>query len=318
MKILDGLGFGCIGDGNLQVGSIKACLDFLGIDVSASWLVGGTGHAFLMSVGEGAGICDTYFALASDEDRAGQIRLGRNVGYELDMQLAWPDDQELDEKRAKALVVLHKAIDAGLPCFGWCHFMYHTFCAYDDSGQFYTGPYEVGGEPRGPVPWEAMGGLEIYVLEPGQPADDRTTVKEGIEFALDYARRNTGEGDAHGLQGFDNWIAAMEAQQIGAMFRHAPAWFVMRDLAVEFLAEARERLSGEAGDLFDGARQHYQVVADNLRPLAERFTEENTAQNEKDIQDDAIRAEIVAHLRAARAAEAEGLAALERIVEALR
>ena len=318
MKTLDGLGFGCIGDGNLQIGVIKACLDFLGIDVSASWLAGGTGNAFLMSVGEGAGICDTYFALASDEDRAGQIRLGRNVGYELDMQLAWPDDPELEERRAEALVVLHKAIDAGLPCYGWCHFMYHTFCAYDDSGQFYTAPYEVGGEPRGPVPWEAMGGLEIYVVRPGQPADDRTTVKEGVEFALEYARRGTGDGDAHGLRGFDNWIGAMEAQQIGAMFRHAPAWSVTRDLAVEFLAEAKERLGGEAGDLFNEAREHYQVVADNLRPLAERFTEENAAQNEKDIQDDAIRDEIVARMMTARAAEAEGLKALERIAEALR
>ena len=56
MNVIDGLKPICIGDGNLQIGAIKACLDFLGIDVSAGWLAGGTGHAFTMSVGEGAGM----------------------------------------------------------------------------------------------------------------------------------------------------------------------------------------------------------------------------------------------------------------------
>ena len=112
-------------------------------------------------------------------------------------------------------------------------------------------------------------------------------------------------------------IAGVETKNIGAMWRHAPAWSAMRDLAVEFLAEAKERLGGEAAELFDQARERYQVVADNLRPLAERFTEANEQQNDRDIQDDAIRAEIVAHMRTARAAEEEGLKALERIVEAL-
>lgn len=35
MKVLEGLQMGCVGDDNLQIGVITACLDFLGIDVSA-------------------------------------------------------------------------------------------------------------------------------------------------------------------------------------------------------------------------------------------------------------------------------------------
>ena len=268
-----------------------------------------------MSVAKDPGICNTYFALATDEDRADQVWLGRNAGYELEMHLAWPKDPELEAKRAKARPALKKAIDSGLPCYGWCHFMYHTFCGYDDAGQFYIAPNEAGGEPRGPVAWEAMGGLELYVVRPGTPAEDRTAVKEALEFALAYAGR-TGE-DPHGLEAFDNWIAATEAKSIGAMWRHAPAWSAMRALAVKFLAEAKGRLGGEAAALFDEAGEHYQVVADNLRPLGERFTEANAAQTEKDVQDDAIRGEIAGGMRAARAAEEKGLRTLAKIVEAL-
>ena len=187
MKTLEGLQTLCIGDGNLQLGVIKACIDFLGLDVSAGWLAGATGNAFIMSISEGVDICDTYFAYASDEARAEQTRLGRNAGYELEMHLAWPNDPALEAKRAKARPALKQAIDSGMPCYGWCHFSYWTFCGYDDSGDFYIAPSEAGGKPRGPYPWKDMGGLELYIVRPGQPTDDRTAVREGLESGLAYA-----------------------------------------------------------------------------------------------------------------------------------
>ena len=65
----------------------------------------------------------------------------------------------------------------------------------------------------------------------------------------------------------------------------------MRALAVEFLAEAKQRLGRQAAPLLAEARKHYQVVADRLCPLGERFTEANAKQNEEDIQDDRLRGE---------------------------
>lgn len=321
MKILDGLRNRCIGDGNLQIGRIKGCLEFLGVDMSAGWLAGGTGNAFLIAMGGRAGICDVYYALDPAPDREAQVRLGRNVGYELAYNLAGPEDPELADTRAKAVSEVRHAIDSGLPCYGWYGRDYHTICGYDEAGEFYFAPGETwgGGEPWVAAGWEDMGTvMEFYLVRPGQPADDRTTVREGIEYAIEYAHRDTTGGDSHGLQAFDNWIETMEAKETGVMQRHAPAWSGLRDLAVDFLAEAKQRLGGDAADLFDEAREPYQVVAENLRPLRERFTIPRMAENKEAIEDDAIRAEIVAHLEAARAAEAEGLKALERIAEALR
>ena len=60
MKVLDGLQARSIGDGNLQIGRIKGCLEFLGLDVSDAWLAGGTGNAFIIAMGKRAGICDVY------------------------------------------------------------------------------------------------------------------------------------------------------------------------------------------------------------------------------------------------------------------
>ena len=82
MKTLEGLQTLCIGDGNLQLGVIKACVDFLGLDVSAGWLAGATGNAFIMSISGGVDICDTYFAYASDEGVPG---VGPDVVMRLDV-----------------------------------------------------------------------------------------------------------------------------------------------------------------------------------------------------------------------------------------
>ena len=35
-----------------HLGCVKGCLDFLGIEITDAWLYGGTGHAFIINIGE--------------------------------------------------------------------------------------------------------------------------------------------------------------------------------------------------------------------------------------------------------------------------
>ena len=87
--------------------------------------------------------------------------------------------------------------------------------------------------------------------------------------------------------------------------------------AVGFLEEAKEKLSGRAGALFDEALACYGVVSDSLNKVAEIYpwTFESSDEDRLPV-DDQSRAAVTA-LRAARDAEVNGLQALDRIVQAL-
>jgi hypothetical protein len=95
------------------------------------------------------------------------------------------------------------------------------------------------------------------------------------------------------------------------------AWLECRRFAIGFLEEARERLAGRTDALFDAALAHYREVAAHLGRVAEVYPWEWGVSDESVLPvDDRSRAAADA-LRAARAAEASGLQALEKIVQAL-
>ena len=101
---------------------------------------------------------------------------------------------------------------------------------------------------------------------------------------------------------------------------NAQCWAECRRHAVAFLEEAKQRLADpKLAPLFDEALARYRIVSEQLGAVAKAFPFKvgDTAGMNERIRDAGRRAKAVEALTAARDAEAAGLKALGRIVDAL-
>jgi hypothetical protein len=301
-----------------QLGCIAGCLDYLGLDVSDAWLFGATGHAFILNVHEA--LCPSG-PTAWNTQR--MRKLGENVGYVAAGLCASRHDPDFDAKRCVFWDNVKLALEQDMPTYGWELDVpeYYVICGYDDVGYYYSGPPHNG--VAGPKPWEELGDtdigmLEMYSLMRGDAADDRTTVREALAFALAFAESPSKwvwPKYKAGLAGYDRWIHALEsgpADSLGAAY-NAQVWRECREYAVKFLEEAKERL-GEPAAAFDEAIRCYKAVAENLKKVAELFP--FCEREEGHVKDKGRCAEAAAALREARKAEEAGLAALGTLLGA--
>ncbi len=298
-----------------HLGCIKGCLEYLNIDVSAAWLHGATGHAFIINLHEE--VCPSGPTAWHTEML---FKLGNNTGYAIDGVVGFRSDNDFAEKQKLAWENTKRAIDEGLPCYGWELGIpeFYVVYGYDDEGRYLVHPQFDRGE--GPVPWQKLGDteigvLEMYTVKPGQAADDTTTVKEALGFAVEHSGSPAKwiyPRYGAGLAGFDNWVDALrdgKATSFGVAF-NAAVWRECRGYAVEFLREAKQRIGGNVADLFDEAADHYESVAHSLERVKETFP----FPPEGDEVEDADRCVSAAdHLRDARSAEEAGLRVLARI-----
>jgi hypothetical protein len=305
-----------------HLGCIKGCLDFLGIEVSDAWLYGGTGHAFVINLHEE--VCPSG---PTAWKTVKLFELGENLGYRLDGLFGFKQQDDFSGLQKRAWEYARQAIDQGRPCYGWELEIpeFYVVYGYDDVGYYYSGPG--CDEGKGPKPWQELGDtgigvLELYSVWPGVAAGDATTVKQALTFALEHAANSKEwifEDYRAGLEGFDNWIRALQAgkaSDMGMRF-NTGVWLECRKYAVGFLEEAKARLAGRADALFDEALAHYTAVSKNLAKVAEIYPWTFEASDEDVLPvDDQSRAAVEA-LHAAKEAEAAGLQALAKIVEAL-
>jgi len=302
-----------------HLGCIKGCIDYLGLDVSDAWLFGATGHAFIINMHEV--VCPSGPTAWNTEM---VLNLGRNVGYASDVVFALRSHAGFVEKQELAWENTRRALDEGLPCYGWELDIpeFYVVYGYDDVGYYYSGAQ--CDEGKGPKAWQELGEsetgvLEMYTVRPGQAADDVTTIKEALAFALEHAKspaRWTYPKYKAGLAGFDLWIHALEigtADGFGMAYNSA-VWAECRRFAVGFLAEAKERIGGKVAPLFDGAARCYGTVAQCLTKVSEIFPFPPKGEDVKDVERCAV---ALGHLRVAWEAEESGLDALQAIVGAL-
>jgi len=309
VKKLESLRSAPIQDDNLHLACIKGALDYLGMDISAPWLAGATGHAFVIHIEEGVCLSSVWSAMA-DSYRTGEMaRLGQNVGYELDYRQVEGGEDGLPGRR-QLWTDMCRAIDAGHPCYMYHNFCYQMIGGYDGDGIYFAEdsfPWSNAGQ--GPVSVLEHGGFDMAIVRPGQPAPDAETVKAGLQFALSHPDDSP---RYRGLAAYDRWIETIRSGEAGGTWRSIRAWHTCRSLAAEFFPEARERLGTGAGGLFDEASEHYLIAARSLEPIAEKC-----AAGDFDVADQTARAEAVDHLLSAQAADLQGIGVLEKLVAAL-
>jgi hypothetical protein len=296
-----------------HMGCLKGCLDFLKIEISDAWLYGGTGHAFVINLAED--VCPS----GPTAWMTGKLfELGPNLGYKLDNVFGFKHQDDFAEVQARAFQHVQHAIDQGHPCYGWELEIpeFYVVYGYDDAaadsgaGYYYSGPG--CDEGKGPKPLNELGDtgigvVEMYSVSPGETADDVSTIREALTFALQHAANPKEwifEGYASGLKGFDNWIAALQAGKASdmGMRYNTGVWLECRRNAVGFLKEARTRLAGKADAQFDAAATAYEVVADRLGEVAEIYPWSLEADAENVLPVDDKSESAAATLRAAREA----------------
>lgn len=305
------------------LGCIEGCLAYLKISSGTGWLFGGTGHAFLINIhhdgscpsGPTAWITSRFY------------ELGKNLGYKIEGVFG-DKRQESDWEgvQKKAWDFARSALDDGTPVFGWELGIpeFYVVDGYDKVGYYYNGPGADQGS--GPKAWNELanseiGMLEIYSVNPVEPGDNRTTIREALAFALAF-----NEGSPKwvlpdyraGQDGYGVWIDAVangKAILMGHAY-NAAVWEECRHQGVAFLREAKERMDGNLSQEFNGAITSYAEVmvqlkkVTDLHPFFENNFERPIGQNQKSEQ-------AAEHLRAAQSAEAEGMEYLIQIQEGL-
>ncbi|TMV45909.1 hypothetical protein FE783_27595 [Paenibacillus mesophilus] len=119
-----------------HIGALKGCLDYLGIRMSDAWLAGGIGHAFVLNVNANVS------AAGPTAWNTEMMRLlGHNLGYNVTGISAWKHDPEFGTKQKLAWETAKRALDQGLPCYGWELGIaeYYAINGYNQYGYYYSG-----------------------------------------------------------------------------------------------------------------------------------------------------------------------------------
>ncbi len=301
-----------------HLGCIKGCLDYLKQDVSKAWVVGGTGHAFIINMHPV--VCPSG-PTAWRKERF--YRLIDNLGCTSRTIAGVKTESSFAEKQAQTWQAVKEYIDSGFPCYGWELDIpeYYIVNGYDDIGYLYSGAMCRDG--KGSKPWTELGISDIGVLEmnfikPSPPLDDLETIKDALNFAIEFSGSPGAwlfPDYSAGLDGFDTWINALSSNQAHdwGMAYNSAVWHECRALGTKFLVEAHERIGGKASPLFKEAAEHYAKVAISLKELAVLFP----FPPKGELKDEERRQKGIELLKAARVDEKQGLQSLVRILETI-
>jgi hypothetical protein len=251
-----------------------------------------------------------------------------NLGARIDTVVGFKHEPDFAQRGEAAWRTVRDAIDDEAPCYGWELAMpeYYVIHGYDDTGYLFRDLASETGE--GHTAWRQLGDsgigvLEVNAVRPGTPADDRTTVRDAIRFAVDFASGSgewTFDGYQAGLDAYDLWIDALRdgrADGFGTAY-NAQVWAESRRHAARFLRDARIRLR-EFADPIGEAVFAYETVEERMKLVAGTFPFLDTPDQQKGahVRDTGRVAAGVAALAAARDAEREGLRVLRRLADTL-
>ena len=326
-----------------QAGCIEGCLEFLGLEISKAWLWGCSGLAFFTNISEV--LCPS----AMHSHKLNMNERGCNVGYEWEQVFSWKGRDDYEARRKLAWGKARQGIEKGHPSLLW-EWEWVLVSGYDEAGYYLTG--DVCVDRDGPMPWEELGQtdvgwMELVVISPpsgvveqvghavevrAAVAEDAVAVKAGLGFAVEFWQNpEKWTTDCKGARAaYDTWLAALEQKaNPPEAARTAAIYLEARQLAAAFLREAKSRLDGGLGPLFDAALAHYDAATQSLACTAEALpllwkpdmseAERSRAEEEMtaNLEDEAHRQKAIECVAAARDAEDSGVAALEKIVARL-
>jgi len=296
------------------VAATTTCLRALGHEWDTVDVAGMSGYAFVLSVHKelcpsGPTVFDWYSLLE------GVQRLGRSVQCFTSADCHC-EGHISDRTRAHcraAYDLVAREVETGRPCVIWGAYVPEFAVAVGvEDGAFHVVTYRrCTGEPEPPIPCEqlnAPGGPYALAFPTAVEADQARADSWAVARAAQITNQPRFAPDyGYGLAVYDTWIAALLSGRLNPFGNayNAACWAEGRHFAHRFL----ERIAGRSDRLAEPlapAVAAYARASAAMQELARLFP----FPGQDEAKDPNRRSEAVEHLRAARAAEAQGAAAL--------
>jgi hypothetical protein len=302
-----------------QLGSIKGCLEYLGDKSSMAWLFGITGYAFIINMHET--VCPSS---PTAWNTTFMTDLVENLGYKDEMIVAFKNQPDFENIQEIAWEKIRKAIDEGLPCYGWELKIpeFYVVNGYNDNEYFYSGVESdmlTNNKPWNELGKSDIGVLELHIVKPNSAITDiNKIIRDSLEFAIKHSK-NPPElvfpKYKSGIEGFDNWINAIKenkANKFGFAYNTA-VWNECRQYGVQFLEEVKTKMDLKYNQLFENAKINYQEVSNNLNDLSKLFP----FPHKDELENENNKKEAIRLLESARETEIKGLKSLEDILKSI-
>ncbi|REE83895.1 hypothetical protein A8990_11674 [Paenibacillus taihuensis] len=283
------------------VGAIKSVTDYYGLPLTASWIYGMTGLAFLFVLDENM-----------TEPNGGPpvpkvLRLARNIGVDIEGFHVYADGEEFTRLQQEAWDKAREAIAAGQPVFAKNIDIRNQFSVvygYDDNGYYrynwHTG-YELSEDV---IPWNLLGlsrctcihcvnnreraeaggditgGLvSLHCGRAVEAEDDHASFKQALEFVIAINEQGTyqcewsGKTYLVGERAYERWL---EGLADGSLSQYFFSLFIeilneSRSHAVQFLTEVRERLAESNQALIDELTRTYNEISAKFSILRDTY-----------------------------------------------
>ncbi|WP_308639028.1 hypothetical protein [Paenibacillus silvisoli] len=298
-----------------------ACFKYLGrAHQWTSWLYGAVAIPFLFRVDD-VNRAPVLYELPYERI----VSLLNNLGVRVEGISAIAEQGgALEQLREQAWDAARKAIDAGYPCFSRGIYFNagesSIVSGYDEERQSYVtgcwhGTQLVSKGSFGDV----SGGLvDLHWLMPdGQPEDDRRTVREALQLAVEFADgRLTGPRTRVGSAAYDHWIGELRKGSVDGWFfaYNTHEWDTCRTHGLRFLQEATRRFGSKAPRSLDGAIMRFGKLQKKIHEVYELFPWE---QPRGLIEDTERRLEAASLLEEAKAHDAAAMDAFRILIQEL-
>jgi len=271
-KIIPGLKMSCYN--TTLMGVLKGVTDYFQIPLTDAWLFGGSGHAFLINVHEVLCPSGPYVWR-----RGTFYKLVKNLGVEMtDLGFYHPKSTAEEIKQVEA--VLRKKIDAGTPC-SLLNMENQLISGYNEKQFLAQQPWPKVDFPPKTLTfqtWEELGKeihINFFTYTHVEKADDRTTIKESLNYAVDLAKNPAKYRHEHysiGLEAYDTWIKAVEAGYGSSHgnWWNGTVWMECRDMASKYFTETASKTRGETAEKALNLSRQYGEIAKLLNQASDK------------------------------------------------
>lgn len=280
------------------VGAIKSVIDYYQIPLTASWIYGMTGLAFLHVLDE------SMVEPNGGPPEPEVFRLVRNIGLDIKGFHVNAEGDDFTRLQAEAWDKAKQAINASQPVFAKnidIGNQSSVIYAYDDIG-YYTYTWHTGYEnSEDVIPWNLLGlcqcpciscvndrkseavkahsgGLiSLNWANPIQAADDRTSFKEALEFVIRLNEKGayqwSGKTYLVGSQAYERWLMALESNKLNKYFfsLFIEILYEARSHAITFLSEIKIKLKNMNLRLMDELVHTYSEIAFKYKILKDTY-----------------------------------------------
>lgn len=256
------------------IGCLKGCADYFNLNISSSWLFGASGHAFLMNIHDeicpSGPYCWNYDPF---------YKLLVNVGLKMvDLGFFHKETDSKDIQEVERIV--RNSIDDGNPCI-ILNMDNQLIVGYDDTKFILRPKSNVNNFPpsltyKTWIEFEKEFHITIFQISQVTPKDDKTAVKEAIQYAINIAngpaRNYTMEKYTTGLAAYDVWINALNNDNGDSQGQwwNGTVWAESRYMANRFLFEVGKKFSGKIEEKSNKIRMKYKEIAKNLNLVRDR------------------------------------------------